>query len=196
MDIYNCKSTEVDNCIFEHNGPVSVVKPYQYRGHAGGLSLGYHDSVEIEQPVARVSRCNFYNNTSDPLANVQSTSQLFQKFIFTGRGGGCSIVVNSVSSLNASFEDCSFESNYARSYGGGLYTGFSGKHNHSITVNRVKFRKNRSSGAGGALEIGFVQGASLYSTNSLSVQNSEFTENHAGFGGCIYVFVPGEASQG
>ena len=192
MDIYNCPTVAVRNCTFEHNGPVSVTKPQPYRGHAGGLSLGYHqEKTLLPGPYAIVSHCVFRNNSSDPLANIHSTTQLFQRFLFTGRGGGCAFTINPVYSLNATVEDCFFEDNFARTYGGGLYVGYSGHSNHTVVVNRVKLVHNWTPLAAGGLEVGYVQGATLDATNSLFVYNSEFIENHAGRGGGVYVFVPG-----
>ena len=41
LDIYQCFIVTVTNCVFEDNGFVGVTKfGYQYRGHAGGLSVG------------------------------------------------------------------------------------------------------------------------------------------------------------
>ena len=48
LDIYQCFIVNVTNCVFEDNGFVGVTKfGYQYRGHAGGLSVGkYTSSVD------------------------------------------------------------------------------------------------------------------------------------------------------
>ena len=192
MDLYNCHKVTVSNCTFEHNGPVSIVKKEEYRGHGGGLSLGYHSSIDIPEPMVHVVGCSFWNNTSDPLANiVQSTSQLFEKFVFIGRGGGCAITINPVFSINASFEDCFFMENFARSFGGGLYVGFNGYDNHTVVVRRVRFVRNQTPGAAGGLEIGYVQGAGEGDTNKIFVYDSEFFENHAANGGGVYLFSPG-----
>ncbi len=41
MDIYQSFLVQVHNCSFDSNGFEGVAKPdYQYRGHAGGLSIG------------------------------------------------------------------------------------------------------------------------------------------------------------
>jgi len=193
VDIFNCPTVVVRNCTFEHNGPVSVTKLQKYRGHAGGLSIAYYEEGTLPGPYALVSHCIFRNNSSDPLANLQSTSQLFKRFIFTGRGGGCAVNISPVYPLNATVEDCYFENNFARSFGGGLYVGFDGNSNHTVVVNRVKLVRNQTPRAAGGLEIGFVQGAALYSVNSIFVYNSEFIENHSERGAGAYVFVPGKA---
>lgn len=191
MDIYNCPTVSVRNCTFEHNGPVSVTKPQPYRGHAGGLSLGYHQEKTLSGPYTIVSHCVFRNNSSDPLANIQSTTQLFQHFLFTGRGGGCSFTVDSLSSLNATVEDCYFEDNFARSFGGGLYVVLNGYSNHTVVVNRVKLVRNWTPLAAGGLNVGYVQGDALDAVNSVFVYNSEFIENYSGGGGGAYILAPG-----
>ncbi len=41
VDIYQSFLVQVHDCSFDSNGFEGVVKPdYQYRGHAGGLSIG------------------------------------------------------------------------------------------------------------------------------------------------------------
>ncbi len=192
VDVYNCDNVVVSNSLFEHNGPVSVIKRGEYRGHAGGLSLGYFYSRNVSSPIAQVIGCTFRNNTSDPLASiVQSTSQLFQQFVFSGRGGGCAITINSMNSLSATVEDCYFEENFARSFGGGLYVGFSGNNSHIVVVRRTTLVRNKTPGAAGGLEIGFVQGADENFANQIYIYDSVFVENEASFGGGAYIFCPG-----
>lgn len=194
LDLYNCHFATVRDSVFEHNGPASIVKKEPYRGHSGGLSLGYYRITVNGGPTALVSNCTFRNNTSDPnSAAVQSTSDLFQRFAFTGRGGGCTFTISPSTSLTATVENSTVEDNFARSFGGGLYVGFDGNLNHTVTVDRVRLIRNECPGAAGGLEIGFVQGADPVSINQIFVLNSEFVENRAGFGAGTYFFSPGQA---
>ena len=191
VDAYNCHSVTVRDSIFEHNGPVMMEKSEPYRGHSGGLSIGYFGEASTDSPesgpVAFVSNCTFRNNTSDPRAlNAQSSTDLLQRLAFTGRGGGCAFTVSSPSSLNATVENCTLEDNLAFSTGGGLYIFFDGNQNHTVAVNRVRFVRNVCQLAGGGLVVTFLQGAALQSLNRILVYNSEFTENQAMFGGGIY----------
>ena len=186
LDLYNCDSVQVTGSNFEHNGPTSVIKQDQFRGHAGGLSVGYNDIATA--PVALVSGCVFLNNTSDPTSElVQTTSDLVQTSRFTGRGGGCAFPVNPLYSLNATVRDCRFEQNYANSFGGGLYVAFNGRERHTVTVRRVQFVRNYAPTAGG-LEIGFVSGGHLGADTRLLAYDSEFIENDANFGGGVFFF--------
>ena len=189
LDVYNCFFIQVTNCTFEHNGPTSIIKQDQYRGHAGGLSLGFHEIATA--PVVVVAECTFLNNTSDPTSElVQTTSDLVQSSRFTGRGGGCAIPINPLYSLNATVKDCHFERNRANSFGGGLYVAFNGKENHIVTVRRVRFVRNSAPTAGG-LEVGFVSGGNLGADTRLLAYDSEFIENDASFGGGVFFFTLG-----
>lgn len=141
--------------------------------------------------MAIVSGCVFRNNTSDPTSDlVQTTSDLVQSSRFTGRGGGCAFPINPLFSLNATVEDCLFEQNYARSFGGGLYVAFNGREHHRVTIRRVRFIRNNAPTAG-ALEVGFITGGILGADNQLMAYDSEFVENYAIFGGGVYFFTLG-----
>ena len=191
LDLFNCDFIQVTDSVFEHNGPTSILKQDQYRGHAGGLSIGYNNISVSFGPVAYVSGCVFRNNTSDPTSDlVQTTSQLVQFSIFTGRGGGCVILINSLYSLNATVENCLFEQNYARYVGGGLYVGFNGLEHHIVTIHQVQFMRNQAPTAGG-LEVAFNSGGNLGASNRLEVYDSNFTENIATFGGGVNIFTLG-----
>ena len=135
---------------FEHNDPVAVVKAERFRGHSGGLSI----ELEAEGPTVVVSNCIFRNNTSDPKAvHVQRTSDLLKRFVFTGRGGGCIIIVAPNMPLTVLVENSTFEDNFARTIAGGLYVGYNGSVNHTVTINRVKLIKNQCPGVAGGLSI-------------------------------------------
>ena len=194
LDIYNCHTALISDCTFEHNGPVSVIKSEQYRGHAGGLSVGYHrEGMLSSRPQLRVERCTFRNNTSDPLASIQqTTTQLLQQFAFTGRGGGCAVLVNPSFPSNATLENCLFKENFARTFGGGLYVGFDGELDHRVVLNRIRLIRNKCSSAAG-LAVGFFAGSNpIENVSSLFAYNSEFIENQAGFGGGTALFPAGK----
>ena len=189
LDLYNCAYIQVFNCSFEHNGPTSIIKQDEYRGHAGGLSIGYNDIAA--DPVAIVSECVFRNNTSDPTSDlVQTTADLVQTSRFTGRGGACAFPINPLYSLNATIEDCRFEQNYARSFGGGLYVAFNGREYHTVTLHRVLFERNQAATAG-ALDVGFVSGGITGADNRFMAYDSVFIENNAMYGGGVYFFTLG-----
>ena len=192
MDLFNCDFIRVTDSVLEHNGPTSIIKQDQHRGHAGGLSIGYNNISVSPGPVAYVSGCVFRNNTSDPTSDlVQTTSQLAQFARFTGRGGGCAILINPLYSLNATVENCLFEQNYVGSFGGGLYINFNGLEHHIVTIRQVQFLRNQAPTAGG-LEVAFYSGGNLGADNRLEVYDSNFTENRAAFGGGVYFSTLGD----
>ena len=190
VDLYNCHFVTVRDSIFEHNGPVVVVKKEPYRGHSGGLSFGYVRLKVEDGPRVSVSNCTFRNNTSDPMA-VQRTSDVLQQFVFTGRGGGCIFIVSPYTPMIAKVENSTFEDNFARSFAGALYFGLNGSLDHSVTVNRVKFIRNVCAGGGGGLHYGFADGRGD-SVNRHFILNSEFIENYATFGGGAYYMSAGD----
>lgn len=172
--------------MFEHNGPTSVIKEDRFRGHAGGLSVGYHKIPT--SPVAHITDCLFRNNTSDPTSDlVQTTSDLVRSSQFTGRGGGCAFPVNPLYSLNATVQDCTFLENSANSFGGGLYVAFNGKESHLFTIQRLFFLRNHAPTAG-ALEVGFITGGIPGADNRFEAYDSVFVENESMFGGGVYFF--------
>lgn len=191
MDIYNSQQVVVSDCIFEDNGPVMVTKLYDWRGHAGGLSIAFNYLESDNTNFSSVVRNNIFRNNS-VLASVggqQSTSQLLQHFIPTGRGGGCAINVNSVVSVHVLVDGCTFESNYALTYGGGLYMGWGGVAGHVTTLNKTVFIENETPGGAGGLEIGFARGGTERSTNKVFAYDLHFIRNKATFGGGNYVFI-------
>ena len=169
---------------------MSVIKSEQYRGYAGGLSVGYHqEGMLSSRPQLRVERCIFRNNTNDPPASIQqSTTQLLQQGAYTGRGGGFAILIFSSLPLNGTLEDCVFEENFARSFGGGMYVAIDGQLDHLVVLNRVRLAKNSSPNGGGLL-AGYGLGSA--SVSSLFVYNSEFVENGAMFGAGMCLITTG-----
>ena len=190
MDVYDSPFVTVIDSTFEHNGPVTVIKNQSYRGHSGGLSVGYNDFGERDRGFLQMTNCTFRNNTSSAFAvTQQSTTQLLERFIFTGRGGGCAILINSTFNFSASVENSSFEDNLSSSVGGGLYTGFSGHAPHTVTVTRSRFVNNSGTDFAGGLQFGYLEG--LASRITLIVESSVFIQNSALYGGGIYLFVQG-----
>ncbi len=188
VDVYMSRVVYIGNCTFEHNGPVSVLKPQQYRGHSAGLSIGTREkSTTYSEIHFMVTDCTFRNNSSNAPLGATLTSVL-KTFIFPGRGGGCSILMNTSFPANATVENCVFEENCATTFGGGLCLGFGGYSSHEIVINKTKFIRNRSHGAGG-LFYAFLQGVGRGA--DLLLTNSEFIENLAQLGGGTSIFAAG-----
>ena len=192
MDIYNCGYPTVTNCTFAHNGPTYIIKRQRYRGHSGGLSIGYNlDAVVGYNPQVLVANSSFINNSV--MTRLTAATQVLQNRIFAGRGGGASIIINAADSVRALVEDCYFAENSALTLGGGLYTIPDGPlTGHNVIVNRTKFVKNHSFGGGGGLQLVYIDPGSLSRLLSVMAYNCEFIGNTATIGGAIYVFLTGE----
>ncbi len=108
--MYMSRVVYIGNCTFEHNGPVLVLKPQQYRGHSAGLSIGTkEESTNNSEIHFMVTDCTFRNNTSNaPPDNVGASTRTLTTFIFPGRGGGCSILMNTSFPDNVTVENCVF----------------------------------------------------------------------------------------
>ena len=194
MDIYNCGYPTIVNCTFAHNGPTYILKRQRYRGHSGGLSIGFnYDSVVGYNPRVLVSSTTFINNSVQ--TRLTTATQVLQNRIFTGRGGGASIIINAADSVSALVEDCYFTQNGASTLGGGLYTIPDGLSNHTIVVNRTKFVNNRSDGGGGGLQLVYINPGSLSRLLSVLTYNCDFIGNSATIGGGVYQFHSGKCSH-
>ncbi len=193
VDVYRSVMVYIGNCTFEHNGPVLVLKPQQYRGHSAGLSIGTKEESTNNSGIHfMVTDCTFRNNTSNaPPDNVGPTTRLYTTFTFPGRGGGCSMLMNTSFPANATIENCVFEENSAANFGGGLYLGFSGYSSHNIAVNKARFVRNRCGSAGG-LQYGFLEEVGREADIVLLLTNSEFVKNTARFGGGMDIFASGK----
>lgn len=114
---------------------------------------------------------------------------MLRRFLPTGRGGGCAVNVNSVTSVQVVVNDCVFERNYARSYGGGLYLAWDRVSGHTITLNNTYFIENECPGGAGGLEMGFARGGIESLGNKVFAYNLHFLRNKATYGGGAYVFI-------
>lgn len=195
MDIYNCHNIFIAHCTFENNGPVKTFKTDPWRGHAGGLSIAfnYNESLdEIELSTTLVNN-TFTNNSARPHFDLQqSTSKLLTKFVFTGRGGGCAVNINSHKSVNVSVKNCFFKKNYASAYGGGLYMAFGKVSGHTIMVRDTQFIENQTPGGAGGWEIGFAQAGMDSIANQVFALGLLFKNNKASYGGGVYIFIAGK----
>lgn len=192
VDVYNCLEVTVCNCTFENNGPVVITKFVPVRGHSGGLSMGFYFP---QQPgnrtklTAVIQGSVFRNNSvRASVSGRQSTSQLLTRFLITGRGGGCAIIVHSVISVDVVVTGCMFERNFALSFGGGLYMGWIRVSNHTTTITHTSFIENTCPGGAGGLELGFGRAGPGDTANKFFASDLHFIGNMATYGGGTYVF--------
>ena len=196
MDILNSLDVLVHDSIFENNGPVTVNKRIQFRGHSGGLSVAFATAAPISgrsELTADIRNTIFRNNSV--LASVssrQTTSQLLRQFLITGRGGGCTFIVHSVTTVVATITGCIFERNSALSYGGAMFLAWTLVFNHTVTIDNTSFIENECPGGAGGLEIGFGFSGPEERANKLLASNLTFVRNKAAYGGGAYVFIASE----
>ena len=195
MDIYNCHNILVFQCTFENNGPVIIVKNDPWRGHAGGLSIAYNYDKPLNGTTisAVIAKNTFINNSAWSLSqNKRTTSLLLTQFVFTGRGGGCSININSHTAINVTIRNCIFTNNNALYYAGGLYLVFKTVSGHIATVSDSQFIENQTPGGAGGMNIGFVSGGRDAIANKVFVLGLLFRKNKALFGSGANIFVAGK----
>lgn len=199
VDIYNGKDILVEDSIFEHNGPVNINKGIALRGHSGGLSLAFdfrEPIAGVAALVANVLSCTFRNNSATASRRTtQTTNQVLRRFLLTGRGGGCAINMRSVIPLAITVAGCTFERNFALSFGGGLYFTWTFISNHVITVTSTSFLENTCKGGAGGLELGFTTRESedtVNNQNSFFASDLRFVGNQANYGGGIFYFIGGK----
>ena len=195
VDIYNCPNILVTDCSFHNNGPVTSFKTGLWRGHAGGLSIAFYSVAgEFEAINVTLTHNDFNKNTANPKLRESrfTTTNLFINFIFSGRGGGCAININTPTSSDVTVRNCTFRNNYALAYGGGLYLAFGVVANHSVIVQDSQFIENQTPGGAGGLEIGFAKGGSNDIANRVLAVNVTFLKNTASYGGGSFVFIAGK----
>ena len=196
--------TVVDS-LFEHNGPVYKLRDNQYRGYAAGLSVGYNKDQAnsaagnlLTNPRVSVLNCTFRNNTSDPRSNPNNASsirpnrrhEVFRGFVFTGRGGGIAINVNSTVPFHVFIEDCLIEGNKAQAFGGGLYLLFSAYAQHRMEMTGTRIIDNESRNGGG-MSLAVLEGES--GSLEWRIEDTHFENNLASsLGGGIFCHVGSE----
>ena len=194
LDIYDCPVVLVSGCVFEHNGPVmNTLKTHPFRSHSGGLSIGCHNiNLYNNTPMVIVQNCLFVNNSANPSENLtQSSSTLFQKLTFTGRGGAFGLQLSEYRRpITAVVDNCMFINNSAYSFGGAVYILSGVRLAHTVTVSHCSFIRNSAHSGGGGL-LGAFFGAGQDTTSSfLKVSYSLFQENMAPQGGGSSIILP------
>ena len=196
IDILNSFDIMIVNCSFNHSGPVTdTLKNQFYSIHSGGLSITIDSLSERNdvEPIINITECSFYNNSALPTAELtRSTNDIFTKNIFTGRGGGLGIALNSPNrSVNAYIVDCTFMKNRALVWGGGTYIIFGPMSNHTVIVEGSCFIENDSEYGAGGLFSSTVDSTTNIAFSSIFFKRSSFIANTAFQGGAVVNPSPG-----
>lgn len=190
VNIFNSPNVIVKNCTFDNNTSDTYFTRKPYQSNAGGLSLGYNSlfaTVPLDVMNIIVSNCTFANNHAGLHA---SPNEVQESRVFSGRGGGLSLVVNVTGIVKCIMNNSIFVNNSAENLGGGIYVSISESstsYQFYLLANNV-FTSNAASYGGGFFFANLVIPSSNFSQNII-VSNSVFTKNKARhIGGGIYVF--------
>ena len=191
LNIFNCPNVTVRHCTFRNNTSTSYFTRKPFQGNSGGLSLGYNmELAPLSSVNVLVTECVFINNSADPPSHLSlTTTDLFQNYTFSGRGGGMALPVNATCPVNVNIHNNLFEKNYASNYGGGLYTFLGGTvGNQTYMYKNNTFVGNEVGIGSGALCIANHGSTAPSSTLHFTVYKCTFNYNKAQVGGCLHMF--------
>ena len=137
-----------------------------------------------------VADCNFSNNAADPPPELYlSTTNLIERRIFSGRGGGMAMPIKVECPLNVVINNSLFMNNFAGNYGGGLYCFMDGTvGNQTYMFGNNRFVSNEALIGSGALNFGNFGNTAPFSILHNTIYNCTFEHNKAQTGGCLHMF--------
>ena len=125
LNIFNCPNVIVKNCSFNNNNSSSYFTRKPFQGNSGGLSVSYNTELasnSLNTIDVLVTDCVFVNNSADPPPSLfQTTTDLIEKQIYSGRGGGLAMPVKADCPLHITVNNSVFMNNFAQNYRGGIY---------------------------------------------------------------------------
>ncbi len=187
-----------------------------FRGNTGAVSIGInnlsnttnHTCTPNQSIDIVINNTKFVNNSAfAPGSKFRSTSHAFFNGVLTGRAGGMGIFIQE-DKCNATIQvsNCTFEKNFARSYGGGLYFVYGNNTIQKQTAwTRPQFRgyitnctfSNNGAGLGAGGFISSITSAGPRTNPHLvNITDSKFEGNYAGIGGGIYYYIVFEGGRG
>ena len=192
MDIYNCLDIKISHSIFESNGPVPNSRMDQYRGNAGGVSIGYNNMNSNAATAAGIviHDCIFRNNTSRPPTSL-TVAQVFRAFTFPGRGGAVAILIDSLFKFDVSVTDCLVADNSVSKSGNGIFLVFTGHSAHTVTIDNSMFLRNTGS-LSGTVTLAYFEATKNGELIQMNVLNCHFEGNSASYGGGVYLYAGSE----
>lgn len=204
LDIYNTIDIVVVNTSFKHNGPLtSYFKLHgRYVVHSGGLSIGADilDEGKIyspRSPSIHIENCSFINNSAIPSDALQQTlTQVFIRELFTGRGGGLGLALNSpLRPYSVVIRNCSFVHNFAKLLGGAVYITLGWATSHDIVFDSNMLIENESGFAGGATFLGSFGPGTQTKFDNIVFKDCMYIRNKAERGGGAVYAVPGTQGE-
>ena len=207
MDIFNCQRVLIDHSVFHNN--TAMVEKDQYHANSGGVGIAYHtnDTVYFDPsltPWVTVTSCEFTSNRA-LLPIVESRQQINQALnnqIYFGRGGGLGVFLDEYFiNITVTVEKCTFDSNNAESFGGGLYLYIDGADtHHEFVVTESNFTANTAEGEsfGGGVQVALLIRNANSDPSQLDFTKCSFIGNTASFGGglsAVQVFSQGSGNK-
>ncbi|CAI8022048.1 hypothetical protein GBAR_LOCUS12974 [Geodia barretti] len=206
VDIFNCQTVQVEDTVFFKNS--AMLQKEQYHANSGGLGIAYHTNATAYfntslPPSVTVTDCEFtHNRVSLPEASSQQQiNQALNNHIYFGRGGGFGVFLDEYFvNIVVTIERCRFESNYAESFGGGLYIYIDGAStSHNFTVSDSNFTSNMADEGsfGGGIQVAFLNRNTRHGPSQLEFSHCRFVGNTAWFGGglsSVQVFSKGSGN--
>lgn len=85
------------------------------------LEASQLDITITHSPSAIIEDCVFDSNKAE-IDGTFTTTQVLEDMLFPGRGGGLSILINSITMVTVNVNNCKFVKNQATSFGGGAHS--------------------------------------------------------------------------
>ena len=192
VDAFNCQNVQIEHSLFHNNS--AMLEKDQYRANSGGLSIAYHTNKTIyfnmlKSASVQVTDCVFSANSAYLTeANTrQQIDQALNNHTYFGRGGGLGIFLDEYFiNIMVDISQCTFDDNFAESFGGGLYIYIDGNMTlHTFTVSESNFTSNRvgGSGFGGGLQVVLLIRNANNEPSRFNFTSCRFINNTASFGG-------------
>ncbi len=112
--------------------------------------------------------------------------------LYIGRGGGLGVYMNeSRHELRIRVEDCHFEGNSARLYGGGMYlisTSYETVQ-HIVEVMNTQFIGNVGMEGGAGMQLSLLSSGNSSNPNHFILTDCLFRGNRGSSGGGVYIFL-------
>ena len=188
LNIFNSVSVVVKNCTFHNNTCDSYFTRKPFQGSGGALSIGYNAKLaSLNSANVLVTGCVFSSNKAVAALRL-STTDIFSRNIFSGRGGGLSMPINAIWPLNIIVNNSMFINNFALNHGGSFYCHISENvSNQSYLFESNIFIKSRALLGSGAINIGNYGYSIPFSTLHITIYNCTFDNNAAQIGGCFRI---------
>ncbi|XP_065897652.1 uncharacterized protein [Dysidea avara] len=191
VNIFNSPKVIVKNCTFQNNTSTSFFTRKQFQSNGGGLSIGYNERLAtINYVDVLVNNCVFKNNSAIPPTKLSSTTTVvLAREVFSGRGGGLSILIKTSVPVNVVVNNSKFINNFASNYGGGLYQFINEEvGNQTYVFGNNTFINNTALRGAGAVNFGNF-GHTINQTRFNGVfYNCIFDGNSADLAGGLHIF--------